>query len=143
MQAAPPLQYNDIEIPVWHWGVIVLLATWAIIVYMASYRFMARHHSKIKPLTEYYFGVPGITEYHMYLLLCYVIFVALGLYSYLFLNDKVIFMGCIFVPLIYLCCLSWAVSWVKNEYQILADTDDYNKRSKRAYEIKVKQLELM
>ena len=69
--------------------------------------------------------------------------VALGLYAEFYLQDTVILVGCIFIPLIYLCVLTWMVAWVKNEYQLLADIEDYNKRMKKKYEIEVKRKEIL
>ena len=40
--------------------------------------------------------------------------VGLGLYSEFYLKDTVILVGCIFIPLIYLCLLAWVIAWVKN-----------------------------
>ena len=68
---------------------------------------------------------------------------ALGLYAEFYLQDTVILVGCIFIPLIYLCVLTWMVAWVKNEYQLLADIEDYNKRMKKKYEIEVKRKEIL
>ena len=143
LKGSPTVQYNGIDIPIWQWGILALIGTWVVIVYMVSVRVLFRHKNKIRALTEYYFGFKGITEYHIYLSLSYVLLIALGLYAFLYLKDTIILVGCIFIPLIYLCLLAWANSWQKNEYQILADTEDYNKRAKKKHDIIVKQAEIL
>ena len=51
LNASPTVNYNDIEIPIWQWGVLALIATWVIITYMASVRVLFRHRNKIYALT--------------------------------------------------------------------------------------------
>jgi len=54
-------------------------------------------------MTSYYFGLASITESHIYVIVTYILIVALGIYCLSYLNDKSIFLGCIFLPLIYIC----------------------------------------
>lgn len=84
-------------------------------------RVLQRFMAKITSSVNYYFGVRLITEYHVYIAITYIMIVAVGVYWELYLDDTIIIIGCIFLPLIYLTILTIFVQWVRNEYQILAD----------------------
>lgn len=45
------VDYNGVSIPIWQWGILAVLAAWAIIVYMLSVRVLIRHKNKIHALT--------------------------------------------------------------------------------------------
>ena len=128
LNSSEEVDYNGVNIPIWQWGLLAVVASWAIIAYMISVRVLQRQQSRIRALVEYYFGLPTITEYHAFLFLSLIIIVALGLYCHLYLKETAILIACIFIPLIYLCILALGIAWRKNEFQILADTDDYNKK---------------
>ena len=108
------VDYNGVTIPIWQWGILAVVAAWAIIVYMISVRVLLRHRSKIHALTEYYFGLPSLTEYHAFLLLSLLIVIALGLYCNFYLKETAILVGAIFIPFIYLCILDLGIAWNKN-----------------------------
>jgi hypothetical protein len=55
------------------------------------------------------------------MLLTYILILAGGLYSLLYLNDKNIFLACIFLPIIYHFVFEIGMAWIKNDYCILAD----------------------
>jgi hypothetical protein len=45
-------------------------------------------------------------------------------------KEMSIFLGCIFMPIIYLSIIGMAVNWKKNDYWILVEIDEYNKKKK-------------
>ena len=51
LNEAPTVNYNEVEIPIWQWGILAVIATWVIIAYMASVRVLFRHRNKIYALT--------------------------------------------------------------------------------------------
>lgn len=79
-------------------------------------------------MVEYYFGFANFTQYHLYMILTYLLIIAGGLYSLFYLNDKNIFLACLFLPFLYLLIFEIGAAWVRNDYAILADTEEYNKR---------------
>lgn len=56
------VQYNNIEIPIWQWGILGIIGAWAVIIYLVSVRIYMRHRYKIYALNEYYFGTETVTE---------------------------------------------------------------------------------
>lgn len=114
------LSFNERSIPIWQFAILIVIAAWIIILFLLCGRLLARHIMKIREMVEYYFGFTSITEYHAYMLLTYLLILVAGLYSLLYLNDKNIFLGCIFLPIIYLFVSQIGTSWIKNDYCILA-----------------------
>lgn len=53
----PTLTYNNVTIPIWQWGILVLVGAWVIIIYLLSVRVLVRNQNKIFSFTEYYFGI--------------------------------------------------------------------------------------
>lgn len=84
---------------------------------------------------EYYFGVAGIREFHVYMLVTYTLVIGLGLYCYFFILESTAFFSSIFLPLILVALMKLEHQWVKNEYQILADIKEYNERVSKARKI--------
>ena len=62
-----------------------------------------------------------------------------GGYFYYFTLEANAFIGFIFLPLIYMIIMSLWVNWVKNDYQLLADIDEYNKKMKKQYDAEIKK----
>ncbi len=84
--ADPTIVYNNVTIPIWQWGILVLVAAWVVIIYMISVRVFIRYRFKIFSTINYYFGIHQLTEYHLYVFLSYLLLIALGVYSYLYLQ---------------------------------------------------------
>lgn len=110
---------------------------------MLSVRVLLRHKKKILALTEYYFGLTSITEYHVYLFTSYALVIALGLYFHLYLKESIVLVSCIFIPLLYLCLLGIGVSWANNQYDILANIPEYNEIMEKKYMAKKKKMEMV
>jgi len=94
------VNYGTTVIPLWQFAMIVVIATWIVILYMASIRMIERHNSNIKSLVQYYFVFSYIQEHHVYIFVTYLFIVGLGVYGYQILNSSIIFFSCIFLPLI-------------------------------------------
>ncbi len=94
-------------------------------------------------MVEFYFGFAQFTQYHIYMLLTYFLIVAGGLYSLFYLNDRNIFLGAVFLPLFYLLVFEIGAAWVKNDYAILADTEEHNKRMIRQLEMKEAKMRMI
>lgn len=69
--------------------------------------------------------------------------IGLGVYIYLVLLDSTTFISCIFIPLIYLTLDMILGEWVNNDYMILADTEDYNAKTKKLYDIQAKKKDVL
>jgi hypothetical protein len=70
------------------------------------------------------------------MILTYLLIIIGGLYCLLYLNDKDIFLACAFLPFIYFLIFEIGSSWVKNDFSILADTEEHNRRELKKFEIK-------
>ena len=121
-----------VSIPLWQFAVIAVIATWVIILFLASVRMFAREKSNIRDNLEYYFGLVGIREFHVYMLVTYGLVVGLGLYCYFFILESTAFFSSLFLPIILVLLMKLEHEWVKNEYQILADIKEYNERVSKA-----------
>jgi hypothetical protein len=73
------------------------------------------------------------------MVLTYFLILGGGLYCYFYLFDKNIFLACIFLPLIYIFVFELGAYWVKNHYAVLADTDEFNKKEQKKFEMKKKK----
>ncbi len=102
------------NIPVWHFAILVVFFTWVIIFYLLALRILDRFKNKIRALTEYYFGTAAITEYHLYLVLTYLLIVAIGLYAEFYLHNTIVLVSAIFLPFIYKALFTCIFTWVRN-----------------------------
>lgn len=100
------VEYNNVTIPLWQFALLFIIATWIIILFLASLQMITRNANKITSLTEYYFGIAAIQEYHLYILLTYALVIGLGLYCFYFLLSFTALLATIFIPLIYLVLAS-------------------------------------
>ncbi len=94
-------KYSEtVWIPLWQFALIAVIATWVIILFLASWRMFLREKNNIHDNMEYYFGVAGIREFHVYMLVTYTLVIGLGLYCYFFILESTAFFSSIFLPLI-------------------------------------------
>ena len=106
----------------------MVIATWIVIVYLASVRMFNRMKNNIKDEVDYYFGMKALKEHHIYVLITYFMVIGLGLYCNYFLHNSTALFACIFLPLILLATNKLIEEWVNNEYQMLANIPEYNRR---------------
>ena len=126
---------NRVDLPLWQIALVTVFVTWILIAYSFSIRLLYRHFAKIHSTVQYYFGWERITEYHIFLLITYLMIIGVGLYWQLYLGDTIVTIACIFIPLIYLTVSNILIKWVSNDYQLLADIEDYNKKARKKHEI--------
>lgn len=62
------------------------------------------------------------------MLITYLLVIGLGVYCYQVLHNSTAFFACIFLPLILLATNKLIEEWVNNEYQMLANIPEYNRR---------------
>jgi hypothetical protein len=117
--------------PFWLLGIASIIITLFILFYLASVRILYRRVNKIRDLVTYYFGFVVVTEYHIFLLVTYCLVVILGVYFYFGLNSLLSLLACVFVPVIYITITAMGVYWTNNDFYVLADIEQYNKRKKR------------
>lgn len=43
----PTLNYNNVTIPTWQWGILAIIGAWVFIFYLLSLRVLARKKNKI------------------------------------------------------------------------------------------------
>jgi hypothetical protein len=97
------VSYSDtVSVPLWQFAILVVIATWIIILYMASVRMFDRNANSIKQEVEYYFGSKAIKEYHIYIAITYLLIIGLGLYCCFALKNLTALVACIFLPIIWL-----------------------------------------
>jgi hypothetical protein len=125
----PNVSYSEtVSISLWQFAILVVIATWVVILYMASVRMYKRNINNIKEEVEYYFGSKALREHHVYVLVTYLLVIGLGLYCNYFLGNSTALYASIFLPLILLAVNKLLTEWVNNEYQMLADIPEYNRR---------------
>lgn len=116
------VSYSDsVSISLWQFAILMVIATWIVILYLASVRMFNRMKNNIKDEVDYYFGIKALKEHHIYVLITYLLVIGLGLYCYQFLHNSTAFFACIFLPLILLATNKLIEEWVNNEYQMLAN----------------------
>jgi hypothetical protein len=86
---------------------LAVIATWIIIIFLASYRIYQRERNNIREEVEYYFGVKGVRAYHVSMGVTYLMVVGLGVYCWHFLLEKTAFLSCLFLPLILLILIKF------------------------------------
>lgn len=129
------VSYNNVKIQLWQFALIVIIATWIVILYLASIRMIQRHFNNIKSLVQYYFLFKKIQEHHVYIFVTYVFIVGLGVYCYLFLNNSILFFSCLFIPLILEILKQIFNEWSNNYYRLLADINEYNLKIEKTIKI--------
>ena len=105
---------TSVSLPLWLFALIVVIATWIIILLLTSLRMIQRQRNNIHDNVEYYFGVTWLREMHVYVLVTYALIVGLGVYCYLVLLEPTVFYSCLFLPLILLALIKLDTEWVKN-----------------------------
>ena len=109
------VSYSDsVSIELWQFAILMVIATWIVILYMASVRMFNRMKNNIKDEVDYYFGMKALKEYHIYVLITYFLVIGLGLYCYYFLRNSTAFFACLFLPLILLATNKLIEEWIRN-----------------------------
>ena len=71
----------------------------------------------------------------MYLVITYITVIGLGFYAYYVLYNKTALVAAFFLPILIVLLVKLYNEWAKNQYQVLADIADYNKRVEKVMKI--------
>ena len=94
---------------------------------------------KITELTKYYLFNKQFGIYYIYMLANYIMIIIIGMFAY-YLTDRALpVVSCVFLPPIYLCVSLIFSNWRVNDYRILVDIAELNKKIK-ALQDKVNKL---
>ena len=119
---------NGYSYPFWAIGVATILLSISLSFYMITLRIIQRSTDKVRSVAHYYMGCHACSEYYFFLLFSYVFLICLGLYLYFKVNASIIWASCVFLPLFYQLFVIFYTNWAENDYLILGDHEDYNKK---------------
>ena len=119
---------NGFTYPFWAIGVATILLSLSLSCYMITLRIIQRSRDKIRSVSHYYLGCHACSEYYFYLFFSYAFLICLGLYLYSKVNAGIIWASCVFLPLFYQLFVIFYTNWAENDYLILGDHEEYNKK---------------
>lgn len=122
---------GDTIYPFWAVGVAVIILSFAIFFYLISMRIIQRARDRVRSTNFYYMGCQPCGEYYFFLLLSYVFIVVLGFYLWSRVGSTIIWASCVFLPWFYQAFIIFYANWKENDYLILGDMDEYNKKLKK------------
>jgi membrane protein implicated in regulation of membrane protease activity len=123
---------QSVTINLWSFALLAVMVTWVVVLFLTSFRIYQRQRNNIHEETEFYFGLPSVRSHHVAYAVTYLIVVGLGVYCHFILHEPAAFLSCLFLPPVLLILIKFEHEWQHNEYQILADINDYNERVRKA-----------
>jgi hypothetical protein len=110
------------------YGAAALMFFIIIVCYLFTMRIYQRQTRRIKSLKKFTIFSQTVSEYYVFLFATYLLIVVLGIVWMLATAQYVFMLSCIFLPLIYECCLVIYYNWKLNDYNLLGDVAAFNKK---------------
>lgn len=117
--------------PFWAVGVSTILLSFSIFFYLITARIVDRGRLKVRSITKYYIGCEGCGEYYVFLGASYAFLVVLGFHLYSVVGRNIIWASCVFLPFFYESFVVFFSNWVENDYLLLGDVAEFNKKLKK------------
>ena len=118
--------------PFWGYGIATLLISLTVFLYILSLRLYKRKMNRIIDLNSKIFDA-----YYLALFFTYAVIITLGVVWWSVVKEHLILFSCLFLPIIYECLLVIFYNWSMNDYKILANVAEYNKKMKKFKEEKL------
>lgn len=135
-------QIGESFFPFWAVGVSTILLSFSAFFYLVTLRIVDRSRLKVRSATMYYIGCEGCSEYYVFMFASYAFLVILGFHLWSVVGRNIIWASCVFLPFFYEGFMVFYSNWVENDYLILGDVAEFNKKIKkrRDREEKIKQM---
>lgn len=124
-------QIGESLFPFWAVGVSTILLSFSAFFYLVTLRIVDRSRLKVRSATMYYIGCEGCSEYYVFMFASYAFLVVLGFHLWAVVGRNIIWASCVFLPFFYESFMIFYSNWVENDYLILGDVAEFNKKLKK------------